>query len=471
MPAPLPAVRRRIVVATGDVLAPAMAGPAIRAWQFAAALAVEHDVELVTSVDCTLPSDGRFPVRQVSARDVAGLLARTDLWVVQGSVLLSFPEVVRSEAVVVVDLYDPYHLENLENSRGKGHRDRLAMVHNATAVLNQSMRRGDFFLAASAKQRDFWLGALASLGRVNPLTYDADGSLTELIDLVPFGVDATPPVHTHPVIRGVVPGIGADDLLLLWGGGIYNWFDPLTLIRAVAQVAVTRQDVRLLFLGGKHPNPGVPAMRMAVQSRALADELGLTAKHVFFNEGWVPYDERGGYLLEADVGVSTHLDHVETAFSFRTRILDYLWAGLPVVATSGDVFADVIDNRGIGATVPPGDVDALAAALLRLLEDDALRSRVAAASKALAQEYRWDRALRPLLAFCRDPHRAPDLLDEIVSEHLAKPFDVVRAPTPGPPGWRGEVALAKQYLDRGGAGLLARRVVTRAGKLLRGQRS
>jgi hypothetical protein len=36
--------------------------------------------------------------------------------------------------------------------------------------------------------------------------------------------------------------------------------------------------------------------------------------------------------------VSTHYEHVETTFAFRTRILDYLWAGLPVVATGGDAF-------------------------------------------------------------------------------------------------------------------------------------
>ena len=41
----------------------------------------------------------------------------------------------------------------------------------------------------------------------------------------------------------------------------------------------------------KHPNPGVPEMRMAWQTPASwPRELGLTGKHVFFNEGWVPYE-------------------------------------------------------------------------------------------------------------------------------------------------------------------------------------
>ena len=368
------------------------------------------------------------------------------------------------------DSYDPYHLENLELSRDRSHRDRMAVVHNATAILNRAMRRGDFFLTASEKQRDFWIGALASLGRVNALTYDADPSLRSLLDLVPFGVAAEPPVRTVPALRGVMPGIGADDVVLLWGGGLYNWFDPQTLVRAVDEVRQTRDDVRLVFLGGKHPNPAVPAMRTAAETRELSDALGLTGKHVFFNEGWVPYDDRGSYLLDADIGVSTHLDHVETAFSFRTRILDYLWAGLPVVATGGDVFSDVISDSGIGRTVPAEDAEALAVALLSLIDDVDARKACAEASLALSQAYRWDRVLAPLLEYCRNPHRAPDLLDEVAQFNLSRPFDPVRAPTPEA-GWRGEVALAKQYLDKGGAGLLARRLANRAGKLARGERS
>jgi hypothetical protein len=152
-------------------------------------------------------------------------------------------------------------------------------------------------------------------------------------------------------------------------------------------------------------------MRMAVETRRLSDELGLTDVNVFFNEGWVAYDDRQNFLLESDIGVSTHLDHVETEFSFRTRILDYLWASLPVVATGGDSFGDIIDTFGVGLTVPPGDVDALETALFRLLDEPELIASCAAASAKLADEYRWSRVLEPLIEFCRAPHRAPDLVD------------------------------------------------------------
>jgi glycosyltransferase involved in cell wall biosynthesis len=456
----------RVVVATADVLGASMAGPAIRAWHFAAALAEDgHQVSLLTTATCTREGDGRFEVGVIT-----DALPGVEVYVVQGSVLQNVPAIATSDACVVVDLYDPYHLENLELSRDRSHRDRMAVVHNATAILNRAMRRGDFFVAASEKQRDFWIGALASLGRVNALTYDADPSLRSLLDLVPFGVSSEPPVRTVPAIKGVMPGIGADDVVLLWGGGLYNWFDPQTLVRAVDEVRQTRDDVRLVFLGGKHPNPNVPAMRTAAETRELADDLGLTGKHVFFNEGWVPYDDRGSFLLDADIGVSTHLDHVETAFSFRTRVLDYLWAGLPVVATGGDVFSDVISESGIGRTVPAEDVEALAVALLSLIEDDSARAAAAQASRELAKHYRWDAVLAPLLAYCRAPQRAPDLVDPIAQWNLERPFEPVRAPTPAP-GWRGELALARQYVERGGVLLLVKRVLNRAGKLVRGRRS
>ena len=62
--------RRRIVVATGDTLEPAMAGPAIRAWQIATALSREHDVELVTDNRCEGVEHPDFRVRRVTPREL-----------------------------------------------------------------------------------------------------------------------------------------------------------------------------------------------------------------------------------------------------------------------------------------------------------------------------------------------------------------------------------------------------------------
>jgi glycosyltransferase involved in cell wall biosynthesis len=237
-----------------------------------------------------------------------------------------------------------------------------------------------------------------------------------LLDVAPFGLQPTPPVHERNVVKGVVPGIAADDTLVLWGGGIWDWLDPLTVIRAMAIVREQRPDVKLFFLGYHHPNPtDVPVMAMYERAVALAKELDLHNRTVFFNDRWVPYAERANYLLEADLGVSAHLEHVETRFAFRTRLLDYIWAGLPMVVSAGDTLADTVIERGLGSVVAIEDVEGYARAILELVaQPDAQRS-FAPAFAAAQQDFAWPQALRPLIEFCRQPRYAADKHRQVVN--------------------------------------------------------
>lgn len=458
--------RRRIAVVTADTLTEKMAGPAIRAWEISTALAAEHDVRLVSTTRCEIASP-LFSTKLASERELRELLEWCDVFVVQGWVLHGRPHLRAGAKVLVVDLYDPLHLEQLELARAEGDAVRRGTVREATTALNDQLSRGDYFVCASPKQRDFWLGQMAALGRVNPLTYDEDETLDALIGIVPFGVRDEPPVHTRNALKGVVDGIGADDEVILWGGGVYNWLDPLTLVRAVDLLRERRPGVRLFFLGLRHPNPEVLEMRMAVETRALSDRLGLTGSHVFFNEGWVAYNDRHNFLLEADVGVSTHLDHLETAYSFRTRILDYLWAALPIVATEGDSFAELIDHETLGLTVPPGDVEALEDALFRVLDDAEFSAACRKNLRAVRGQFAWSEVLTPLVEFCRAPRRAPDLVDPEMAASLA---GVAAGVDPRHKGFRGDVAVAVAYLREGGMQMVAKKARSRIGHRLAGRR-
>ncbi len=152
-------------------------------------------------------------------------------------------------------------------------------------------------------------------------------------------------------------------------------------------------EFRLVFAGSRHPNPQVGETRAARDTRTQPDRLVLAGHRVFFLD-WVPYDERASYLLEADVVVSTHLDHLEAAFSYRTRILDALWATRPVVATSGDALSDAVATRDAGIVAPPHSVDALAYALAELVEDPVRRATCGAAAGRLGCERRWSLVVR-----------------------------------------------------------------------------
>ncbi len=396
--------RQRVLVVTTDPLTSTMPGPAIRAWHLAEELASEHDVRLVSTIAGNRDHE-RVHVDSARAADAHRLERWMDVAVVPPAVVYEWPGLARSSKPIAVDVYDPFHLENLEPEEHWSSSEHDAVVRRLVTVVNAGLARADWLCCASERQRDFWIGALASAGRVNPSTYRGDGDLRGLIDIVPFGLPAEAPRRHGPGLREAIDGVGPTDKVVLWGGGVYNWFDPLSLIRAIDLVRRRVPDVRLVFLGMAHPTPGVPKMHVATEARRLAEAMGLAGVHVFFNESWIPYDRRADFLLEADVGVSTHLDHVETRFSFRTRVLDYLWAGLPTVLSSGDALAQLVADAGAGAVVPPGDVAGIADGLIQTLT----QPPPAAAVSGLAEQFRWDRVTGPLQSFCRAPHRAADL--------------------------------------------------------------
>lgn len=402
----------KVLIITGDPIGVKLAGPAIRAWNMATELAKNNEVVLL-SLTHVEQIDAPFVAVKVTPGDEATFSVYEqwcDVVIFQGHALLVFVALQRSTKIMVIDIYDPMHLEQLEQGRELPRLQWEKQVSDATLVLNDQLRRGDFFLCASERQRLFWLGQLAALGRINPQNYIDDPDLLGLIDIAPFGLSRVDPVHNRAALKGVHSGIGKDDKLILWSGGLYNWFDPHTLIRAVADLATRRPNVRLFFQGTKHPHPGVPEMEIVRTSRELAAELGVLDSSVFFNDSWVDFEDRQNYLLEADIGTSTHHSHIETTFSFRTRILDYLWATLPMVVTEGDHFGDLVRDAKLGYSVKAGDVAGLSKALEVALFDEEVRRVFKHNIAEVRQDYFWDVALAPLTNFIDNLHFAADHL-------------------------------------------------------------
>ena len=406
MAASEPGRRTRVLVVTYDKIGPRMAGPAIRSYELARALAREHDVLLACRHEPERDGDG-FEVRGY-LKDEAVLRKMVewcDVVIAFGFLLLECPDIVELGKVVIADVYDPFTLEVLVQRRDDPLAIQLREHRGALAAMNEQLQLADYFLVASDRQRDLVFGMLAALNRLNPHTYQDDPAFERLITVVPFGLPSEPPAATAPVLRGVHPGFGPDDLVLLWAGGIYEWFDPLSLIEGIA--ALDAPDVKVLFMGMDHPNPEVPEMHMGARAVDLAERLGVRDRSVFFNEGWVPYDDRVSFLLEADVGVSTHYRHAETMYAFRTRMLDYIWAGLPILCTEGDTLAELVEGRDLGEVVPAEDPSAIARAVERLL-DRSRRDVCAAHLAELAGELTWETVAAPVVEFCRHPRHAAD---------------------------------------------------------------
>jgi glycosyltransferase involved in cell wall biosynthesis len=395
-----------VLVISHDVVGSRMAGPGIRYWELARVLSRHFRVTLAIPGETNLSTENvrLWPYEFGQWNSLAPAAKQADTILLCGDVLAVFPELREAKKPLIVDGYDPHTLETLALFAGspeqeQKHRDR-------ERILQMQCRFGDFFICASERQRDWWLGLLEAAGRINVHTYNDDPSLRRLIDVVPFGLPSTPPRHTKQVLKGVWPGVGPKDKVVLWGGGLWQWLDPLTAIRAMARVCEQRDDVRLIFPGTRHPNAAVPEMSMVRQAVALTDELGLLDEHVFFGD-WVDYEEWPNYLLESDVGLSLHFDMLETRLAFRSRVLDYIWAGLPMVVTCGDATSDVVTHFELGSAIDYERENELAIALLSLLEQ--LASDFEDRFEEARSELTWEKAAEPLVGFCQNPCQAPDV--------------------------------------------------------------
>jgi glycosyltransferase involved in cell wall biosynthesis len=400
----------RVLIVANDVVALRMAGPGIRCFELGRSLAADgHQVTLVGVGATDLRSPGLTVMGELGSAALDHLAGAQDLIILEGLALVRYPTLAQVRVPLVVDLYDPFPIALLgqEEHLGMPQREREdAQVRQAVRDL---LRLGDFFVCASETQRDLWLGSLLAEGRLNPRTWSEDPTFRQLIDVVPFGLPSTPPPTRASRARLPLPGIDPGDLVLLWGGGIYNWFDPLTLIEALARTEDVSPPVKLVFMSTSHPNSGIPPkMWMTRRAVELSDQLGLTGRRVYFNTDWVPYQERGSWLAGADCGVSTHFDNAETHFAFRTRLLDYLWAGLPIICTQGDHFASLVKEHHLGWTVPARDPLALEHAIREMARDGARREEISARVRSQAAELTWEGTTAPLRSFTRAPRGAPD---------------------------------------------------------------
>jgi glycosyltransferase involved in cell wall biosynthesis/SAM-dependent methyltransferase len=411
-----------VLVVSHDPVGRQMAGPGIRYRELTRVLAQYFEVTL--AVPCE-PDMGNqpfevWPYERDRWDSLAGAAGRADVIVACGDTLADFPAVTQLSIPLVIDGYDPHTLETLALWAGEPIDVQTARHDQRLAVLRCQCQVGDFFICASERQRDWWLGQLEQQGRINPLTFARDPSLRRLIDVVPYGLPSEPPRATGPVLRGVWPGIDAGDQILLWGGGLWQWLDPLTALRAVRRLVDGGMErVRLVFPGTRHPNPDMPDMPMRAQALALADELGLTGRYAFFGD-WVPHEDWPSVLLEADLGLSLHPDTVETRLAFRSRVLDYIWAGLPMVVTQGDATSEAVGDHGLGIVVKYGDDAVVARAIQDIMQQprSAWQDRFARAQA----EMTWEHAAWPLVAFCQDPYRAADRQSDrpLPQEHLGQ---------------------------------------------------
>jgi glycosyltransferase involved in cell wall biosynthesis len=374
-----------------------MAGPGIRYFEFAKELAQYPDFKVILfaprPVDLTIEAVKikiYSPLGRKSLVKVLDEEKGLDYIIAQNISPATARYVKKRKIKYIADLYDPLiieHMEHLRFASPRRQKNSFDLTYHHTLL---QLYHADHILCASDRQKDFYVGLLAGMKLISPALYHADPSLSSYISLAPFGLSSQKIARAKGSdLSSQFPGLRPNNKVVLWGGGLWNWLDSLSVVKAIEEISRTRQDIKLIFLGVKHPSPEIKTMAMAQQTIDYCRDKKLTDRFVFFNFDWTPYAQRIAFLERADVGISTHFDNLETRFAFRTRILDYLWADLPMVATKGDAMADLIDRHDLGLLVDYQDSHGMALSITKLIDSPELYQEIVENIQSVKPRFYW----------------------------------------------------------------------------------
>lgn len=203
-----------------------------------------------------------------------------------------------------------------------------------------------------------------------------------------------------PGVRVVPNGVDVDRFRKaapLAGGRRVLWVSRLdpqkgfgVALQAFVRLARDFPDLHFVVVGEGRDRRLVGGLPPEVQARV---EL----------RGAVPHEQLPPHVAGASALVAPALGQE----SFGMVLVEAMAAGVPVVASDIPGYREVVRDDVEGLLVPPGDPQALAAALRRVLEDPGLAERLRAAGRARAEEFRWEAVVEQVEAAYQEALEGP----------------------------------------------------------------
>lgn len=175
--------------------------------------------------------------------------------------------------------------------------------------------------------------------------------------------------------------------VVAYAGHLYAWKGVDVLLESMVRMP----NVRGLIVGGHAAEPDL------ARTRSLADRLGLRERVTF--TGLVDPTRVPDLLSQADVLVLPNTaSAISTRFTSPLKLFEYMAAGRPIVASDLPSIREILRDGENALLVPPGNADALAGAVERLLADADLAAKLARTALAEAPSYSWERRAERLEA-------------------------------------------------------------------------
>jgi glycosyltransferase involved in cell wall biosynthesis len=207
------------------------------------------------------------------------------------------------------------------------------------------------------------------------------------IGLVPHGVGQNfqDLRHTLPW-----PAKGERPIRLLYISNAAWYKHQWTVVRAVEQLRNQGIDVTLTLVGGGSG----PAQDRLRGQMARSDPRG----EFVTQKKFVPQSDLPGYLVDADIFV-----FASSCENMPNTLVEAMAAGLPIACSRRGPMPEVLEDGG--DYFDPEVPESIAAALRKLIDDEALRQRLAVRAKTLAARYSWERCARETWSFLVETHQ------------------------------------------------------------------
>jgi glycosyltransferase involved in cell wall biosynthesis len=271
--------------------------------------------------------------------------------------------------------------------------------------MRQVLQRGDAFSGCGQPQQHMTVGELAMIGRLNRRTFGYEFTRV-ILPGSPPKVDLLASDGEEDNGRFWLSqfGLQVDDFTVLWCGGYNTWTDVDTLFAGLEQAMAVNERVHYLSVGAStYDGPD------NVYDRFLGLIAASPYRDRFHMLGWRPWSEMASFYQNSGVGLNIDALHYETIYGTRTRLVEMIAAGLPVITSLGAELSYLLRDAGAALTFQVGDANGLGQQILILAEDRACREQMsAAASHYAARDLSFYETTAPLRHWVAHPMPAPD---------------------------------------------------------------
>jgi glycosyltransferase involved in cell wall biosynthesis len=299
-----------------------------------------------------------------------------------GDVSVFIADNIRDEVQLILDVYVPIYIE----VSAREAKEMNVEYVNYMADLqrhNHTLMRGDYFLYANPAQEKLYTGALGALGIINPYSYH-----NERLLYAPFGI------HRDSVVSTTNPyldlGLKKEDFIVLWFGGIYPWFRIEEYLESINSLSKADMTFKFVFVGGKNPfNANEDISRQYTKAVEFAHSNKIFDKSVFFVD-WVDFNTRINWFRNANVIVSLNQPGKENIYSWRTRVMDFVWGEAATITNGGDPLSEEMVDNGAALKIDSLSSESISSALQALKENPKELKSIEHQVRLLKNKYYWD---------------------------------------------------------------------------------